>query len=118
MEKAEYSLESAKMNLEKAKKSYEAAKLDSADTLTGYQNKVKSAQLSSNSSSSSFRWKSLRAIWKRPFSPRPSRNGHVGKRRRGRSSSDLMFIIQDTEKLRIVTNVQNTTSARCRWATG
>lgn len=107
LESAKQKLESARQDLEKAKTSYEAAKLSSSDSLTSYQNKIKSAQLSSNFSEQQLSLEKLegdleKAVLTSPVSGTVTSVDAIV----GGSSSDLLFIIQDTESLKIVTNVQ------------
>lgn len=114
VEKAEYNLASAKQNLESAKqdlekalKNLEAANLSSSDSLTSYQNKVKSAQLSSNFSEQQLSLEKLEGDLEKAVLTSPV-TGTVTSVEAivGGSSSDLLFIIQDAKSLKIVTNVQ------------
>ena len=107
VEKAQYNLESANQNLEKALINLEAAKLSSSDSLDSYQNKVKSAQISANFSEQQLSLEKLEGDLEKAVLTSPvagtvtSVDAIVGG-----SSSDLLFIIQDTGSLKIVTNVQ------------
>lgn len=107
VEKAQYNLESAKQNLENALISLEAAKLSSSDSLDSYQNKVKSAQLSANFSEQQLSLEQLEGDLEKAVLTSPV-SGTVTSVEAivGGISSDLLFIIQDTENLKIVTNVQ------------
>lgn len=121
VEKSQYSLENAKRNLESAKRNlenaeqnldkahinYEAAKLNSADSITSYQNKVKSAQLSNNFSEQQLSLEKLEGDLEKAVLTSPV-TGTVTSVEAvvGGSSKNLLFIIQDTDHLKIVTNVQ------------
>ncbi|GHU78816.1 hypothetical protein FACS1894191_0280 [Clostridia bacterium] len=107
LEKIKGNLEKAKANLEKAKTSYEAAKVSNADSLSSYQAKVKSAELSADVSDQLLSIQKLeedmaKAVITAPVSGTVTSVSAIA----GASGSGLLFVIQNTDNLKVVTNIK------------
>lgn len=107
LEKAQTGLEKAKANLEQAKASYETAKVSSGDSLVNYENKVKSAQASNNFNDQYIAIQNMQDDLENssllaPVSGTVTAVNVVP----GSSGSGLLFVIQKTDTLKIITNIK------------
>lgn len=107
LDKAQTSLEKARANLDKAKASYEAAKVSSSDSLVTYENKVKSAQTSTNFNDQYIAVQKMqddleKAAVLAPVSGTVTEVGVVP----GSSGSGLLFVIQETDALKVISNIK------------
>jgi multidrug resistance efflux pump len=107
LEKAKSNLEKAKQNLEKAQTGYEAAKVSSSDTLATYESKVKSASLNMNFSEQQLSIQEMEAELEDSTILSPV-SGTVTEvyAVEGGSGNGLLFIIQDTGNLKVITNIK------------
>lgn len=107
LEKAKASLEKVKANLNKAQASYESAKVSSSDSLVTYENKVKSAQASTNFSDQYIAIEKMQGDLENsallsPVSGTVTAVNIVP----GSSGSGLLFVIQKTDELKVIANIK------------
>ena len=107
LEKAQTNLEKAKASLENAKASYETTKISSGDSLVTYENKVKSAQLSTNFNDQYIAIQKMQddlgnaSVLSPVFGTVTAVNVVPGG-----SGSGLLFVIQETDELKVITNIK------------
>ncbi len=107
LEKAKASYTKAEQNLTKAKESYEATKVSVQDKYADYQEKVESAALNTNFTDQQLSISQLEAELQESMIVSPV-SGTVTEvyAEAGASGSGLLFIIQDTDKLKVVANIK------------
>jgi RND family efflux transporter MFP subunit len=107
LEKAQTNLERAKANLIKAQESYEIAIISCDDNIATYENKVRSAQISNNFNDQHINIERLQGDLEKGEIISPA-SGTITEVRAvsGGSGSGLLFVIQDTDSLMVITNVK------------
>lgn len=107
LEKVKANLQKAKANLEKAEESYDTAKVSSSDSLVTYENKVKSAQTSTNFNDQYIAIEKMQGDLEKatvlaPVSGTVTAVNVVP----GSSGSGLLFVIQETGSLKVISNIK------------
>jgi len=107
LEKSRTNLEKANANLENAKNSLETTKVSSNDNLAAYQDKVKSAQLSTNYDDQYIAIEKQQNDLEKGTVTAPV-SGTITQVNavEGGSGNGLLFVIQETESLKVVTNIK------------
>lgn len=107
LEKAQTNLEKAQANLEKAQASLAATQESTSDTIATYENKVKSAEINTNLNDQYIAIQKLQADLEDCTILSPA-SGTVTAVNAvvGGSGSGLLFVIQDTDSLKVVTNIK------------
>lgn len=107
VEKAQNSLDTKKTELENAKKNLEVAQNSSNETIRNYQNQIKSAQLNTNYNADYISIEKLqddveKCVVTAPVSGTITAVNAI----EGNSGNGLLFVIQKTDDLKVVTNIK------------
>lgn len=107
LEKAKQKIADAERSVEEAGESLDAAKESASDSIASYQSKVKSAQINTNFNDQYIAIEKLQTdladcVIKAPVSGTITAVNAV----EGGSGSGLLFVIQDTDNLKVVTNIK------------
>lgn len=106
-EKTKSSLEKAKRELENAQTALEAAKVASGDSLTNYENKVRSAQLSADQTEQALALQQLQEDLAKCEIVAPASGTITAVNAvKGDSGEGVLFVIQSEDNLKIITNIQ------------
>ena len=107
LEKAQASRDKAQATLEKAQSSLEATKVSSGDSISTYEDKVKSAQLSTNFNDQWIAIQKLEDEYQKGVITAPvSGTVTAVTAVEGGSGNGQLFVIQDSDNLKIVTNIK------------
>jgi len=107
LEKAQTNLERVGASLEKAKSSLESTKVTTGDSLSTYEDKVKNAQLGTNFNDQWISIQKLEADLEKGAIIAPV-SGTITqvKAVEGGSGNGLLFVIQETESLKVIANIK------------